>query len=495
MYFDDNPFYLLKANPKDNRTRIIALADDAAFDIDSIKANEARSILSNPRKRLEAEVSWLPGNTNELNKELFEIVSNKNDLSKLTNRWKLNPLCFANLVANLISKNNTDFENIYLIRLLIHAYSEFNLDDIKVLINNDRITSGYPEIETLIEIEEDVKKRKSFYLSCINKFTSLLSIDVYSSLLISFIEEDDDDDEAFLLSSIIDSFELQFKQFVLQEEENVLKILKDIRTYIKSEYDESSLKRLVLKLNKELREWDKFVQPIQLSTQRRGLEHRQSRDLAMKVRNLAIELNNKHGETKLARLISLNLEDVFQEVNSISELAGNDAEDLRLINYKDDVMFNIVEYITDIRRKSEANPSKALIFSEEFVGLCSPILLKIKEGSDDELYIEASDLVAKCLNGLAIIYGNNTKGFKEAIPFLNKALLYESRPETKAIIYKNLNIYKQNINENNDKSDKDSIWGCLIILGFLTIPIWINLWPLIIVGFAIWFYQKIQSME
>ena len=55
MYFADNPFYLLKANPKDNRTRIIALADDAAFDIDSIKANEARSLLSNPRKNFIAK--------------------------------------------------------------------------------------------------------------------------------------------------------------------------------------------------------------------------------------------------------------------------------------------------------------------------------------------------------------------------------------------------------------------------------------------------------
>ena len=491
MYFEDNPFYLLKANPKDNRTRIIALADDAAFEIDSIKANEARSILSNPRKRLEAEVSWLPGNINELNKELLEIVSNKNDLNKLTNRWKLNPLCFANLLANLISVTNNDFENIHLIRLLIYTYSEFNLDDIKVLINNDRKTSGYPEIETSKEIEEDVKKRKIFYLSCISKFTSQLSIDTYSSLLISFIEEDDD--EALLLSSIIDSFELQFKQFVLQEEENVLKLLKDIRTCITSEYEESSLKKLVLKLNKELREWDKFVQPIQLSTQRRGLEHIQSRDLAMKVRNLAIELNNKYGETKLARLIALNLEDVFQEVTSIFELAGNDAEDLRLINYKDDVISKLVEYITAIRSKSEVNPSQALNFSEEFIGLCSPILLKIKEGNDDELYIQASDLIARCLNGLAIIYGNTTKGFKEAIPYLNKALLYESKADTKETINKNLNIYKQNIkgdNDKPDKSDKEATWGCLIILGFLTIPIWINFWPLIMIVLTVTFLAK-----
>ena len=64
MYLIENPFYLLKASPKDNRKKLLKLADEAAFDMDSIKANESRSILSNPRKRLEAEISFFPGNTN-----------------------------------------------------------------------------------------------------------------------------------------------------------------------------------------------------------------------------------------------------------------------------------------------------------------------------------------------------------------------------------------------------------------------------------------------
>ena len=85
MYLIDNPFYLLKASPKDNRKKLLELADDAAFDIDSIKANESRSILSNPRKRLEAEISFFPGNTSNGKKIFSSFRSKKYDLKNLLN--------------------------------------------------------------------------------------------------------------------------------------------------------------------------------------------------------------------------------------------------------------------------------------------------------------------------------------------------------------------------------------------------------------------------
>ena len=318
MYLIENPFYLLKASPKDNRKKLLELADEAAFDMDSIKANESRSILSNPRKRLEAEISFFPGNTNIQNNKIFNILRTKNDLNNLKNIWELNSLRYANLIANLIDKNNSDFENIYLIRLLIKTFNDFDLSEIKLLINEDRSNSGFPEVEDNKDIEDQINSRKLFYLGCIQKYTSELKLNIYSALLISLIEETKAIKEPILLSGLVDSFELQFKQYVLTEEEKVTSIIENIKKITSSEYDKSALKKLVIKLNKELREWDKLVQPIQLSTQKRGLEHTQSKNLGLKVRNIALELNNTHNETDLAHLITLNLMDVFQEVTSIS---------------------------------------------------------------------------------------------------------------------------------------------------------------------------------
>ena len=445
MYLIENPFYLLKASPKDNRKKLLELADEAAFDMDSIKANESRSILSNPRKRLEAEISFFPGNTKIQNKKIFNILRVKNDLNNLKNIWELNSLSYANLIANLIDKNNSDFENIYLIRLLIKTFNDFDLSEIKLLINEDRSNSGFPEVEDDKDIEDQINSRKSFYLGCIQKYTSELKLNIYSSLLISFLEESKAIKEPILLSGLVDSFELQFKQYVLTEEEKVTSIIENIKKITSSEYHKSALKKLVIKLNKELREWDKLVQPIQLSTQKRGLEHTQSKNLGLKVRNIALELNNTHNETDLAHLITLNLMDVFQEVTSISDLSRKDSEALKFSRETDKVISEVIKYISDANKKAKENHYETLIISEKLISLCNPLLEDVRENHTDDFYICISDRVAICLNGLAIAYGNRTKRFKESISILKKALTYAAEADTVELIEDNIKIYRKNL--------------------------------------------------
>jgi len=445
MHLFDNPFYLLKANPQDNRRKLLELADEAAFEIDSIKANESRSILANPRKRLEAEISFFPGNTEVQNNKIFNFLSTKNDLTNLKNIWNLSSLSYANLIANLIDKNNSDFENIYLIRLLIKTFNDFDLSEIKFLINEDRSISGFPEVENNKDIEDQINSRKSFYLGCIKKYTSEIKLNIYSSLLTSLIEESKAIKEPILLSGLVDSFELQFKQYVLTEEEKVTSIIEDIRTMTSSGYTKSDLKKLVIQLNKELREWDKLVQPIQLSTQKRGLEHLQSKNLGFKVRNIALELNNTYNETDLAHLITLNLMDVFQEVTSISDLSRKDSEALQFSRETDKVISEVIKYISEANKKAKENPNQTFIISEKLISLCNPLLEDVKENYTDDFYICISDRVATCLNGLAVLYGNRTKRFKESISLLKKALTYAAEVDTVELIEDNIKIYRKNL--------------------------------------------------
>ena len=131
-----------------------------------------------------------------------------------------------------------------------------------------------------------------------------------------------------------------------------------------SDYTKSALKKLVLRLNKELREWDKLVQPIQLSTQKRGLDHTQSKNLGFKVRNLALELNNTHNERDLAYSITLNLMDVFQEVTSISDLSKRDSEALKSSREEDKVISEVMEYITEAKINAKEKPDQTFIISE-----------------------------------------------------------------------------------------------------------------------------------
>ena len=57
----ENPFYTLKATPRDRKIRLIELADERALDGDQEAAASARNALSNARSGLTAEVAWFPG--------------------------------------------------------------------------------------------------------------------------------------------------------------------------------------------------------------------------------------------------------------------------------------------------------------------------------------------------------------------------------------------------------------------------------------------------
>jgi len=56
-----NPFYILNATQRDSRHKIIELAEKQSLLSDADKCIEARAELTMPRKRVSAEVAWLPG--------------------------------------------------------------------------------------------------------------------------------------------------------------------------------------------------------------------------------------------------------------------------------------------------------------------------------------------------------------------------------------------------------------------------------------------------
>ena len=57
----ENPFWTLGALPRSNRHQIMSLAEKQGLLSDETVVSSARNMLINPRRRLEAEIAWLPG--------------------------------------------------------------------------------------------------------------------------------------------------------------------------------------------------------------------------------------------------------------------------------------------------------------------------------------------------------------------------------------------------------------------------------------------------
>ncbi len=56
-----NPFYILELTTRNNRQKIVEMAEDKSLEIDEDVCQNAQSTLTTPSKRITAEVDWFPG--------------------------------------------------------------------------------------------------------------------------------------------------------------------------------------------------------------------------------------------------------------------------------------------------------------------------------------------------------------------------------------------------------------------------------------------------
>ena len=66
-----NPFYILGATPRDDRHRIMDLAEERSLLSDADECMTAQSTLIHPRRRISAEVAWLLGVDPDLSDEVL----------------------------------------------------------------------------------------------------------------------------------------------------------------------------------------------------------------------------------------------------------------------------------------------------------------------------------------------------------------------------------------------------------------------------------------
>ncbi|HKJ60737.1 MAG TPA: hypothetical protein VKA94_01900, partial [Hyphomicrobiales bacterium] len=75
-----------------------------------------------------------------------------------------------------------------------------------------------------------------------------------------------------------------------------------------------------------VRNWDRVAQPIQVSAKSRGIVHRQSQEVALKLRSLSVDLNNEHGMLGHTHRITEFLREIFAELPDMVERLDRDSE-------------------------------------------------------------------------------------------------------------------------------------------------------------------------
>lgn len=381
-----NPFYILNASPRDNRRRIVELADERSLLLDSSTCMDARSHLTNPRKRLSAEVAWVFGLTPKSISSMIVWLSRPIKCMPPSIE-KAPPLVLTNVLAAGLSRLSNDCGTLVFSEWIIALSSSF--EDIEVekvcsFINIMRIESGFPEIKDISIVEDEIQNLRRYYRQVLKSALDKLppkEIVKAVTAIVENVTKGGEEQGPILVADLVDLYEAEAQVFLDQEEVNIRSLVEKIRNslelkqcpkcgHVQSKSDEcekcqiffhnyielkggdtkvgdSVLAPSVNQLIQVLKNWDSVAQPIQVSAKSRGLNHDASHRVAYLIRDLAINMFNDHGNINFSQQLTKTLQEVFAEVGEVAERTAEDAATL------EDIANQRARLMEDARKRAE----------------------------------------------------------------------------------------------------------------------------------------------
>lgn len=333
-HLQQNPFALLGVTTRDDRRRIVEMAEEKSLKLDHDACQKARSDLTSPRTRLSAEMSWLPGVSPR--KAALLVSALHSDPMSIREESDLPTLAHLNLLAaafEAVDGNDSAEYVADFIRQMACLLDELSVDQVLRDINQDRSVSGFPEVKDADQVEAELPERKRYFRNTIKDALNRLptaSLVEAMTLAVGGITREGEDHAPELIDELVESYEVEAQDFFQKEAENAEKLIKAVKDSAPS--GEGVVKPLVDKLEVVASNWDKVAQPIQLSAKARGIRHAPSYEIFNSIRSLAIDLFNEHGMlAQSQRLIGLSRK-LFAEVPEVAEKVEQDLEALAQIS-------------------------------------------------------------------------------------------------------------------------------------------------------------------
>lgn len=334
-----NPFYILQASPRDTRQRIMELADERSLLADPETCSQARLALTTPKKRLAAEIAWLPGIGPTRTRNMLALI--ESSPGKLFTVNNLPPLTRANLLAAAIacifdgSDENITPEDLTEWAIeLAWEFEDIEPDSLRTLINKERELAGFPAIQEPQDIEAALQEQRQYYRQVIKSaLNTLPSKDLVKAvtLIIDSATDNGWEPGPVLAADLADLYEIEAQPFLEKEEENINLLVKKLRDTADAKAPDTVLAPIVEQLISVIKNWDTVAQPIQVSMKGRGLDHGASHRIARLVRDLSVHLFNEHDKLDFSRQLTDMLQAVFAEVGKVADLTAEDAGTLEQI--------------------------------------------------------------------------------------------------------------------------------------------------------------------
>jgi len=425
--------------------------------LDPDVCSKARADLLHPRKRIAAEVTWLPGvEPNKANKLVESIHNSTDDVLEYKD---LPVLAKTNLLAaTLIRLKEFDSDDCRdIMSLLILSYEEIVASDTFKLINEDRIISSFPILNDIVVVEEELYRVRTFYHDTCNKILDELESSRLINTLIYLVKNltfTGNYHPPELLKGILDSYEVSIQELIKKQKSVIDNIIYKLRISYNNKQNDEHIKVLVDDLRKEVSIWAFFLKPLQISKSSIGLEFNQGHSVYIDIRNLSVEISNKYCHYKISQELFdiLNTNELYYD--RLEEEIQQDKIILtKLLNENEkETILNDLRKLCDVSiKKAEIKPAKANIEAQTIINNARKSFTKLKKNGVKLKDLEnIEDYVSFCVSQCAILFYNKTNNQKISIKMLSDANKLARLEETINYINRNLDTIKDNGSLEND---------------------------------------------
>lgn len=329
-----NPFWILGVTVRDDRRRIVERAEERSLHLDHDECQKARLQLTTPRTRLAAEVGWMPGVSPNRAEQLAARLLN--DPLSIRSENGLPPLAHANLLVSAfetLGEFTAPTDVATSIQQLALLLDHLDPEMIRRDINEDRGVSGFPQLLDNAHVGEELAARKREALSSLRRTLDRMRTESLVEAITMAVEiatQAGSSHAPELIDELVDRYSVEAHEFLEKEAANIDKLLDAARTAAKTGH--RALYKIIENIETVARNWDRIAQPIQLSARARGIDHEPSAELGVKIRNLAISLNNEHDLVAEAKQLTKLVQEVFAELPVLAERVEEDASALQTIS-------------------------------------------------------------------------------------------------------------------------------------------------------------------
>lgn len=348
----NNPFLTLGATMRDDRRRIMDLAEEKSLVSDEGGVRDATAVLTNPRRRVAAEIGWLPGLGP---KRISEAISTlEREPAKVRALGSLPNLARANLLADgliRVVEQLPQREVALWVIELADAHDQIDAEQTITALNEERSVAGFPAISDMQSVEAELQGRRQYYRQAINRALDKLAAPSLVEVVTIAVDEATDEGERqapILIDDLVDSFEVEAQGFLEAETKNIAVLVQGVRNAVERDEGHAHIEGLVTQLEKVAKNWDRVAQPIQVSARSRGISHSLSHEVAGEIRSLAVDLFNEHGLLDVSKRLTALQQVVFAEVDRVLEQSEEDASAL------DEIAEQRTQFLTEMEARADS---------------------------------------------------------------------------------------------------------------------------------------------